>query len=29
VGVLEVTGAWTGAVDWLHTHWLAGYNPPI
>jgi cytochrome c-type biogenesis protein len=29
VGVLEVTGAWSSAVVWLQTHWLAGYNPPI
>jgi cytochrome c-type biogenesis protein len=29
VGLLEVTGAWTAALDWLHTHWLAGYDLPI
>ena len=29
VGLLEVTGAWSSAVTWLQTHWLAGYNPPI
>jgi cytochrome c-type biogenesis protein len=29
VGVLEVSGAWLTAVDWLKTHWLAGYNAPI
>src|SRR6185437_6374867 len=25
VGVLEVSGAWTSAVTWLHTHWFSGY----
>jgi cytochrome c-type biogenesis protein len=29
VGLLEVTGAWTAAVTWLHTHWFSGYNLPI
>ena len=29
VGLLEATGAWTTAVNWLHTHWLADYNTPI
>jgi cytochrome c-type biogenesis protein len=29
VGVLEVTGGWTSAVNWLHTHWFNGYNPPL
>ena len=29
VGLLEVTGAWTSAVTWLHTHWFSGYNLPI
>jgi cytochrome c-type biogenesis protein len=29
VGLLEVTGAWTWAITWLHTHWLADYNLPI
>lgn len=29
VGVLEVTGAWTAALDWLRTHWIEGYQPPI
>ena len=29
VGLLEATGAWTAAVNWLHTHWLADYNTPI
>jgi len=29
VGLLEVTGAWTTAITWLHTHWLSGYNMPL
>lgn len=29
VGLLEVTGAWTAAVLWLHTHWFSGYQLPI
>ena len=29
VGLLEATGAWTSAVNWLHTHWLSGYNMPL
>ncbi len=29
VGVLEVTGAWTGAVLWLKEHWLSGYTSPL
>jgi cytochrome c-type biogenesis protein len=29
VGLLEVTGAWTFAITWLHTHWFSGYNLPI
>jgi cytochrome c-type biogenesis protein len=29
VGLLEATGAWTAAVNWLHTHWLSGYNTPL
>jgi cytochrome c-type biogenesis protein len=29
VGVLEATGAWTTAVNWLHTHWLSSYNTPL
>jgi len=29
VGVLEVTGAWTSAIDWLHTHWFSSYVPPL
>jgi cytochrome c-type biogenesis protein len=29
VGVLEVTGAWTAALDWLRAHWISGYELPI
>jgi cytochrome c-type biogenesis protein len=29
VGLLEATGAWTSAINWLHTHWFSGYNMPI
>jgi cytochrome c-type biogenesis protein len=29
VGLLEVTGAWTTSVTWLHTHWFSGYNLPL
>jgi cytochrome c-type biogenesis protein len=29
VGVLEVSGAWTGAVLWLKEHWLSGYTSPL
>ena len=29
VGLLEVTGAWTSTVNWLHTHWFSGYNMPL
>jgi cytochrome c-type biogenesis protein len=29
VGVLEVTGVWANAIQWLQTHWLNGYTTPI
>jgi cytochrome c-type biogenesis protein len=29
VGLLEATGAWTSAINWLHTHWFSGYNMPL
>jgi cytochrome c-type biogenesis protein len=29
VGLLEVSGAWTSAVTWLHTHWFSGYTLPL
>jgi cytochrome c-type biogenesis protein len=29
VGLLEVTGAWMAAIDWLKQHWFNSYVPPI
>jgi cytochrome c-type biogenesis protein len=29
LGLLEVTGAWTSAVNWLHAHWFTGYETPL
>lgn len=29
VGVLEVSGAWTSAINWMHSHWFAGYQTPL
>lgn len=29
VGLLEVTGAWTSAITWMHTHWFQGYQLPL
>ena len=29
VGVLEVTGAWTVAINWLQVHWISGYQAPL
>jgi cytochrome c-type biogenesis protein len=29
VGLLEVTGAWTAAIDWLKVHWFSSYVPPL
>jgi cytochrome c-type biogenesis protein len=29
VGLLEVTGAWMAAIDWLKLHWFNSYVPPI
>ena len=29
VGILEVSGAWTTAIDWLKIHWLANYTSPL
>jgi cytochrome c-type biogenesis protein len=29
VGLLEVTGAWTSAINWLHTHWIGGFSTPL
>jgi len=29
VGLLEVSGAWTAAIDWLKQHWFNTYTPPL
>ena len=29
VGVLELTGAWTSAMQWIQTHWIAGVKAPL
>jgi cytochrome c-type biogenesis protein len=29
VGILEVTGAWTSAINWLRANWLTGYHTPL
>ena len=29
VGILEVTGAWSAALLWLKTHWIANYYSPL
>jgi cytochrome c-type biogenesis protein len=29
VGVLELTGTWTAAMQWIQTHWVAGVNSPL
>jgi cytochrome c-type biogenesis protein len=29
VGLLEVTGAWTAAIDWLREHWFSTYYPSL
>jgi len=29
VGVLELTGAWTLAMQWIQTHWIAGVKSPL
>jgi cytochrome c-type biogenesis protein len=29
LGVLEVTGAWTAALNWLRAHWISGYELPL
>jgi cytochrome c-type biogenesis protein len=29
VGVLELTGTWTAAMQWIQTHWAAGVKPPL
>jgi cytochrome c-type biogenesis protein len=29
VGVLELTGVWTAALNWLQVHWVAHYQSPL
>jgi cytochrome c-type biogenesis protein len=29
VGVLELTGTWTAAMQWIQTHWVAGVEAPL
>lgn len=29
IGVLELTGIWTSALQWVQVHWVNGYQPPI
>lgn len=29
LGVVEVTGAWTAVIAWLHIHWFQTYTPPL
>ncbi len=29
VGVLEVTGAWTAALNWLQANWISGSELPL
>jgi len=29
VGLLEVTGAWMAAIDWLKLHWFSSYQTPL
>jgi cytochrome c-type biogenesis protein len=29
VGILEVSGAWTSAINWLHAHWFTSYSTPL
>jgi cytochrome c-type biogenesis protein len=29
VGLLEVTGAWTWALNWLRSNWIGGYQTPL
>ncbi|MGH3299791.1 MAG: cytochrome c biogenesis CcdA family protein [Trebonia sp.] len=29
VGLVEVTGAWTAVIAWLHTHWSGTYIPQL
>ena len=29
VGILEVTGAWTAAINWMRDHWIGSYQLPL
>jgi cytochrome c-type biogenesis protein len=29
IGILEVTGAWTAAINWVQTHWITDYRLPL
>jgi cytochrome c-type biogenesis protein len=29
LGILEVTGAWTSALNWMRAHWISGYELPL
>jgi cytochrome c-type biogenesis protein len=29
IGILEVTGAWTSAINWVQTHWITDYRLPL
>jgi cytochrome c-type biogenesis protein len=29
VGLLELTGAWSSAVTWMHAHWFGSYTTPL
>jgi cytochrome c-type biogenesis protein len=29
LGLVEVTGAWTAVIAWMHTHWFEAYSPQL
>jgi cytochrome c-type biogenesis protein len=29
LGLVEVTGAWTTVIAWMHTHWIQTYTPQL
>jgi cytochrome c-type biogenesis protein len=29
LGLVEVTGAWTAVIAWMHTHWFETYSPQL
>ena len=29
VGILEVTGVWTSAINWMRANWIGSYQLPI